>query len=318
MKTYCASLLLSIVCCFFAPTASFAQGCSDAGFCTMGALQPDQAPEQASLKLRELRILHSVSITVSGALVQSSNIDIQWTLGQHWQLQTKLTPYQQTVSEYFQTQGLADAFLTLTRQVVQSNQGQLLMSVGAKIPLNRATLTAPNGQVLPMRYQSSLGTYDVVAGASWLSRRWLVAVGYQQPLSTPAIAYRREALLAAGISPEAAAYIVRYPETVDYQRGSDVMLRIERNFRSARWNGHLGLLNIYRLQPDRSRQASGELLPIVGTDGLVVNLLVGTGYQFSTRSGINFLIARQLYTRDRRADGLDRLWLANVGWYTRF
>ena len=63
MKKICTSNLvfslfvLSFL--FFIPTTSvFSQGCSDAGFCTMGAMRPDQ-PFSKKLNIR----LRSVSLT---------------------------------------------------------------------------------------------------------------------------------------------------------------------------------------------------------------------------------------------------------------
>jgi hypothetical protein len=119
--------------------------------------------------------------------------------------------------------------LCLTRNLYSSEKFDISASVGGKIPSNKSNLRSEeNGLMFPMYYQTSLGTYDAIAGISFINKKWLFATGIQHPFN------QNENVFTWG------AWIPVYEGGEDYvrqnmiayklKRGTDVMLRAERNF----------------------------------------------------------------------------------------
>ncbi len=88
-----------------------AQGCSDAGFCTMGAMKPDQKFEKkANIKLRSLEISHYYGLTRFKDAIFVYTADFGFSFGKKMQGQIKL-PYQRTQGVLANTGGLSDISL---------------------------------------------------------------------------------------------------------------------------------------------------------------------------------------------------------------
>ncbi len=103
------------------------------------------------------------------------------------------------------------------------------------------------------------------------------------------------------------------------------MLRVERNFRLARFNAHVGLLGIYRLNKDEFTNKLALRQKMDGTTGLALSGIVGFGYNFSARSGIKFIFGARLMQRYRldilhglSLDGLSREFVNTIGYEFRF
>ena len=73
---------------------SLAQGCSDAGFCTMGAMKPDQHfSKKINLKLRSMELSFYRGTTTLTPIIKSVTADLNFSLNSKNTLQVKL-PYQ--------------------------------------------------------------------------------------------------------------------------------------------------------------------------------------------------------------------------------
>src|SRR5436190_19795293 len=76
------------------PTSTFAQGCSDAGFCTMGAMKPDQPfNKKIELKLRSMEVSFYRGTTTFTPIVYVATADMNFSLNAKTSFQVKL-PYQ--------------------------------------------------------------------------------------------------------------------------------------------------------------------------------------------------------------------------------
>jgi len=302
---------------------SFSQGCSDAGFCTMGAMKPNQPfSKKINLKLRSIELSHYLAENKIGDIITSHTADINIGLSSKYTVQVKV-PYMVVYGRLANTNGLGDISLSASRNLVAKEKYQLNFTVGSKIPTNKSDFKTETGLPLPNYYQSSLGTYDIIAGLSFITKRWLIATGYQQALTRngnqflwgPWRAARSEDLPLA----------LRYPVSKELQRGIDGMLRIERNFRLSRFNAHIGLLGIYRFTEDEFTNRFGVREKQKGTTGLALSGITGLGYSFSARSGIKLIIGAQLiprYSKDffnkLSLDGLTRTYVSTIGYEFRF
>jgi hypothetical protein len=315
-------LLLLILLSWLIPRLAYPQGCSDAGFCTMGAMKPDQ-----HLKTRRVAQLMSMEISQYVGRTKFEDYIFATTIeanvgiggGNKNMVQVKV-PYMLTMNKLENTQGLGDISLSYTRTLLQQEKLQLSATLGGKIPTNRANKKTSEGLPLPMYHQTSLGTYDLVAGVSLLSKGWLIATGLQVPLINMnqnefTWAVWRKALPADDARRKHQDGI---PMSRDLIRGADVMLRIERNFRFQRMDWHVGVLGIYRLKEDVFTNGAGVQGVAPNTKGLVISSIVGFTYHLSAKSGLKVVYGDALQQRKFNPDGLSREQVYTLGYMYNF
>jgi len=122
--------------------------------------------------------------------------------------------------------------------------------------------------------------------------------------------------------PNELAYVQRYPNSTDLKRGTDIMLRVERNFRLNRINFSVGLLPIYRITADRitNFQNDRTSFDAKGNEarGLAMSWITTAGYNFNVRSGIRILIGHKITQRQFSPDGLTREFVSSITYIHRF
>ena len=291
----------------------FSQGCSDAGFCTMGAMKPDQPfNKKLALRLRAIEINFYRGTTPLTPIIYVANADLTFSLNSKTSFQIKL-PYQAVHGRLAKTSGLGDISLCITRTIVKKENFDVNLSVGGKIPTNDASKDV-DGFPLPMYYQTSLGTYDVIAGISFISRNWLFATGIQHPFNKN----KNEFLWEDWKGTDEEAYIDLYNQARGLRRGTDIMLRVERNWRFSRLNFSLGLLPIYPVTNDEITLRNDRNVKPVGAKGLALSGIFTVGYAFNVQSGIKALVGHKIVQRDNNPDGLTRELVTTLGYYYRF
>jgi hypothetical protein len=296
------------------PLALRAQGCSDAGFCTMGALKPDQPfNKKIEFRLRSMELTFYRGETSLTPIVYVATADMNFSINQKTSFQVKL-PYQAVSGRLGNTSSLGDVSLCVTRNVFSNGVYDINVSLGGKIPTNHSDLDE-NGRPLPMYYQTSLGTYDGVAGISVISKKWLFATGIQHPFNRNKNQFLWSRWEGSG---EDMNYIHRYSVANALRRGTDVMFRVERNIRFSRLNFTLGLLPIYRITHDYITLGTGERVAQEGSTGLALTGLLTTGYSFNVQSGIKMLVGHKIVNRDPNTDGLKREFVSTLSYYYRF
>lgn len=303
----------------FASFPAWSQGCSDAGFCTMGAMKPDQPyNKRVELKLRTVELSFYRGTTSLSPLIYVANLDFGFSLNSRNAIQVKV-PYQWVNGSLGNTASIGDLSFCYTRNIFSSDRFDLNASVGAKLPTNNSNLMAgPNS--LPMYYQTSLGTYDFIAGISIINRKWLFATGIQIPFNRNGNQFDWNRWQTS--DPEKLAYVQLYPNSTELQRGVDVMLRVERNFRLSRFNFTAGLLPIYRITADEitnfqgartSQDSKGNV-----AKGLALSWIITTGYNFNVHSGVRLLVGHKIVQREFNPDGLTRELVSSLSYTYRF
>jgi len=298
----------------------YGQGCSDAGFCTMGAMKPDQTySKKINFKLRALEISQYRGKTTLSPVVYVSNIDFAFSLNNKTSFQVKL-PYQAVSGNLGKTSGIGDISLSATRNVFSSEKFDINATIGAKIPTNDSDLKKEDdefgnrGSQYPMYYQISLGSYDVIAGISIISNKWLFAAGYQNALTANNNQFRWEEW---GEYPGGQSYIMDYDLALDLKRGTDIMLRAERNWRFSNYNFSLGALPIYRITKDQIN-VNGTYEKVDKTTGLALTALFSAGYNFNVKSSIKFIFGLKITDRDVNPDQLTRTDVQSIAYVYRF
>jgi len=297
---------------FTAP--AFSQGCSDAGFCTMGAMKPDQPfNKKINLKLRAMEMSFYRGTTTLTPIVYVANVDLSFSLNQKNSFQVKL-PYQAITGRLANTSGIGDISLSFTRNIFSTERYDVNFSLGAKVPTNNSDKSI-NGFPLPMYYQTSLGTYDFISGVSVITRKWLFATGIQVPLNKNNNQFLWARWEGSGEDP---AYIEKYDRANQLKRGVDVMVRAERNFRFARFNFSVGLLPIYRIRRDVIEIPDGNPVTLEDAKGLALSGIVTAGYSLNVRNGIRLLLGRKIEQRENNPDGLTREFVSTISYTYRF
>lgn len=304
---------------FFFPLKSFSQGCSDAGFCTMGAMKPDQPfNKKVKVKLQSMELSFYRGTTNLTPIIYVATADLNFSLNSRTFFQVKL-PYQAVQGRLANTSGMGDISLCFTRNLLKKEKFDINLSLGAKIPTNKSDKDIDR-RPLPMYYQTSLGTYDAIAGVSAITRQWLFATGIQIPLNEN----HNQFVWSAWADHPEKDYADKYKQAKNLKRGVDLMLRVERNFRFSRLNFSLGALPIYRIRKDEHNRTgkdagSPETRIVNGeTNGLALSGIFTTGYSFNVRSGIKLLIGHKIIQRKANPDGLSRELVTSATYIYRF
>lgn len=315
-------LLFFVLALFAFQLTSYGQGCSDAGFCTMGAMKPDQPySKRVAVKLQSAEISFYRGTTTLTPIIYVATADLNFSIKGKNTFQVKL-PFQAITGRLANTQGIGDISLCFTRNIYRNDNYSLNLSLGAKIPTNGSDKTTDGGLPLPMYYQTSLGTYDLISGISLINRKWLFATGIQIPLNQN----KNQFVWSAWADSEQKAYADRYNQAMDLRRGIDVMLRIERNFRFSKFNFSAGVLPIYRITRDEfTRSGTEKNSPLSRVQpkeasGLALSVIGTIGYNFDVRSGIKLLVGHKVDQVQRKSnpDGLTRELVSSLTYIYRF
>jgi hypothetical protein len=248
--------------------------------------------------------------------VYVATADFNFSINSRNTVQIKI-PYQFTDGNFGGASSISDISLCYTRTIKSTPYYDVNLSFGGKIPSNDSNLKEDD-RPLPMYYQTSLGSYDLIAGASVITRDWLIATGIQVALNE-----NKNQFWYAEWDPPVYPdpnYVMDYDLATNLKRGTDVMLRVERNFRFSKINFSAGLLGIYRITKDEidDPEDSSVRLKVDETTGLALSAIVTAGYSFNTRSGIKILYGQRILHREVNPDGLTREMVTSVSYLYRF
>jgi hypothetical protein len=286
----------------------------------MGAMKPDQPfNKKIKVKLRSMELSFYRGTTTLTPIVYVATADMNFSLNRKTTFQLKV-PFQHVEGRLAKTSSLSDLSLCFTRNIYSSDQFDLNLSVGGKIPTNNSDFSDPEGNPLPMYYQTSLGTWDLISGLSLINKHWLLATGIQVPLNQNKNNFDWHRWISN--DPNEIAYVKEYANATHLKRGIDVMLRVERNFRFSRLNFSIGLLPIYRITPDVITDINGNQTSYNAKRdkavGLAASWITTAGYNFNVRSGVKLLIGHKIVQRAFSPDGLTRELVASVTYIYRF
>lgn len=285
-----------------------AQGCSDAGFCSIGNLAQQQTTDT---KKQKFTLQFPAGIGDEEVFVFTPAIQYDNQLNKKWAIQAKLTA-NYADGDLGSATGLGDVYLSGTYLFPnKKNDWNLSATIGSKLPLSQANLKT-NGRSLPMQYQSSLGTIDLITGIALSNKKWQFAAGWQQPLTGT---NGNNFLPIYFSNKEADAYI----PSNDFNRKADVLLRgLYKYSLNKRLDFKGGLLGIYHLGKDTyiDGNISNQPIAIKGSDGLTLNANLSGWYAVSKKMTIGLTVAVPLVIRDVRPDGLTRSFVVSpeISW----
>mgnify|MGYP001627464534 CR=1 FL=1 len=276
----------------------FAQGCSDAGFCTI-PIRP-AAADKNSLRA-ELSYLRGEEDTHLWALSLSYSRQIS----KQWQWDNKLVATH-VKGGYGTVTNLSDVYSTVRYGIKTTKGKKLYLLGGVKIPFNQSNLKIKNVS-LPMVYQTSLGTYDLILGTAFNTGKLDMNVALQLPL----IQANRNSFFK-----ELAPLPGDFPSTNLFRRKADVLWRVgyPLKSKSGKWSFDPNLLAIYHLGEDSYENRVGRRENISGSSGLTLNGNLQVTHQLSQHKYLQFSIASPFIVRETRPDGLTRSLVISVAY----
>jgi hypothetical protein len=283
----------------------YAQGCSDAGFCTIHSLKPDEPAENKFLNQITAGLAYgkgenSINI-ISPYFQYTRNISNGFTLS------GKIL-FSSVKGDVGSNSELSDAFISGSYSA-GANTG---LTLGLKIPLTNGN-TMLNGLPLPMAYQTSLGTFDIIAGVSHSHENFEFTAALQQPLTQ-----NKNQFFAEDYSLVSEGRI--YQSTNNYKRSGDVLIRASYTFNIN--NGQFkiipGILPIYHLSDDKFTNKSGIEESITGSQGVTLNGNLFLIYTLNKKNTIEFSFGAPMKSRDARPDGLTRKFAMSLEYKTNF
>ena len=290
-----------IACIFFRLNPVLAQGCSDAGFCTAGALHPITKTGDT---VQPLSKTLSVSFTL-GAGEQNTTIfipQLEWIqqLSSNVRLEAKLPLYLAN-GNIGSHSGVGDPIVTLSNILWKVKSWTLRSTAGLRVSLGDANAGGADARPLPMPYQSNLGTTDIIAGLSLNWKRYLsIAAGLQQPV----FQYNNNDYDAVNYASDPQGYGAYFSSRKLRRRG-DILLRADGSYQLKRWHISAGPLFIVHLGEDRITNSNGQEIKVKGSDGATLNITGTVGYHLK-RSAVELAAGSPVAVREVRPDGLTR------------
>lgn len=282
-----------------------AQGCSDAGFCTVNSFKPHGTDSTKSLR-NQFKVGAFFGNADNSISVYGTYLEYNRQLNKNIGLDAKITSLAQNgngISEF----GLSDIFLNANYSAAE----KLKFTIGAKIPLANANKTY-NNLPLPMDYQASLGTFDLIFGVGYEIKKIQFVAAIQQPLTQ-----NKNQFLA--INNPVNSEFRKFQSTNNFDRGGDVLLRISYPVNiNSKLNLTPSILPIYHLRNDKYINEFNVEREIYGSKGLTLNGNVYLDYAINSKNIIQLNVGIPFAVRDARPDGLTRSFVANLEYRIRF
>lgn len=286
---------LSLIIVLFIYKQGLSQGCSDAGFCTMGAINPTTNVDSVIETKNHLKTSVSFGSAQYEVRIINSHLEYDYFITKKLLFSTRIT-YSYHQGELTSTYGFSDLFLSVSYKLGK----HFAIIKGLKIPFNNADATHQNSD-LPMSYQTSLGTRDFISGFSYYNKNFSASIGAQIPLTQNNNQFLIENFAEGALD-------VRYFSANNYIRQPDVLVRLtyHHQFRNKKFVFIGGILPIYHLANDKFTSINNEIIEIKNSKGLTLNLNAITQYSLTLRSNIEFSVGAPIVARKSRPDGLSQ------------
>lgn len=284
---------------------TYGQGCSDAGFCTINSFKPNSTDSTEVIN-NQFKIGFFFGKADNSISVYGNYLEYNRQLGEKFGLDIKLAALAQN-GNGISTYGLSDVFLNTNYKASE----KIKITLGAKIPLSFANKSFKN-LPLPMDYQASLGTFDLIFGVGYEIKKLQLVAAIQQPLT------QNDNQFIASNYP-INSKLSAFQSTNKFQRSGDVLLRVSYPISiSSKLKLTPSILPIYHLSNDKYTDEFNVKKEIIGSQGVTLNGNVYLDYEINNKNIIQFNIGMPFIVRDSRPDGLTRSLIANLEYRIKF
>jgi len=291
MKRLVFAMMISLI---YSGQIIMAQGCNDAGLCSMGDLDGQGLSMGNKYNTQ---VSYYFGLGEKQSLINTVQFEQRFlVLKDRGQIFVQL-PFHYIHGTLGQTYGVGDISVGFNYTYLKKKDVSASFLIAAKLPPNDANKTIDD-KGAPMVYQTSLGTYSLALGANIFYKKWQLGLGYLKPFgSNKNYFYHAE-------WPENEDAL-EYTQMNDLARGDDAMLRVNRFFYTKKNRYNVGLLALYRVQKDIITQGENRIA-LDNSDGLTLNINLGYHKVLKNKDAITLSFAAPLITREVRVDGLTR------------
>lgn len=284
---------------------SYAQGCSDAGFCTINSFKPN-GTDSTEVFNNQFKIGAFYGSADNAIAVYGNYLEYNRQLSKKFGLDAKLTTIVQNGNDIVAF-GLSDFFVNANFKVSE----KVKLTLGTKIPLSNANKTNEN-LPLPMDYQASLGTFDLIFGIGYEIKKIQFIAAIQQPLTQ-----NDNQFIAANYPID--SRLGSFQSTNKFERSGDVLLRVSYPISiKSKFKLTPSILPIYHLKKDKYTNEFNIQQEIEGSQGLTLNGNVYLDYEINSKNFIQLNAGIPFIVRETRPDGLTRSFIANIEYRIKF
>lgn len=288
-----SKLTLVIIALFISSSYTYSQGCGDAGACSIDAVKYSGEDSTSTLIKNQLRIGGAIGKAQFDVDIYTAYLEYSRSLSAKLSASVKLTSSIHT-GALTTNSGLNDLYLSGSYQFHKNFKAIL----GVKLPLNQSDADK-DGLDLPMSYQTSLGTTDLIAGIGFKKKAWAVSLAYQRPLIQNSNEFYLSEYPIGTISSA-------YKSTYGYERKDDILLRVSYalNFMKKKLTFIPSVLPIYHLGNDTYINEANDRIALKESEGLTFNMNLFLQYHFNDKNSIEVSYGAPLISRKSRPDGL--------------
>jgi hypothetical protein len=285
-------LLVLILGAMLVANETIAQGCCDAGSCSLSPFKGGQFSLTEGPR-NEVSLGGSFGKGFDDISVLGGHLEYIRRINDTWSFGAKGT-FNSNSGRLGDVAGLGDMFLNAN----YSHGENWRFTLGTKIPLSNGDVKL-NGASMPMPYQPSLGIFDAIAGVSYRWEKIGLSAIYQQPLTKSANSYLRSST------------DTTYLSTNKLNRKSDFILRAAYDlYTTDQLSIVPSLLGIIHTAEDTYTYAVSGVdhheQSIEGSQGLTLNANIRALYNFKPNQGIELNAGFPLVVREAMPDGLTR------------
>lgn len=293
MKNNKLNYLIALVVLVFSVWNSNAQGCSDAGFCSVGN----------GFKVTDVYLKNNFEVgAVYGIAEEDITVFSQYlsytrNFSKSFGVNLKVTSSIAN-GDLGTNTNIGDAFVTGNYNFKSKSKSKWSILMGVKIPFTSAN-DKIDGVSLPMAYQSSLGTFDFISGIGLSYKKWEFNIAYQLPLTKYNENTYFDVLLEAD----------EFNSTNLFGRKSDGLFRAAYIIKTPneKFTFKPNMLLIYHFGEDSFENSLGIRENIDNSEGTTLNANLIATYKINATSYLETSIASPLVIRSERPDGLSRL-----------
>lgn len=282
-------LIITVV---FNVTLSTAQGCSDAGICSINnGFEPNKKEQKNAIEISAIFGAGEADVTYFSPYISYGR-----KVNERFSWSTKIT-FSAANGSFGTRAAFGDAFLVGNYTFIAKNNTQWSVLLGSKIPFTSSNLKT-NGFSLPLDYQSSLGTFDLFLGTNLNYKKW----DFNAAIQIPVFNNNKNSYFAEFSGTD------DFPTTNLFERKSDVLFRTTYTIKTQnnKFTFKPNVLFIYHLGEDTFENIYGKRETIKGSDGLTLNGNLITNYKINKQNSIELSLAAPFVVRDVRPDGLTR------------
>lgn len=282
-------LLLAL---FFITSLSFAQGCSDAGICSIGkSLQSTAKEFKNNIEISAIFGAGEADVTYFSPYISYGR-----KVTERFSWSTKIT-FSAANGSFGTRAAFGDGYLIGNYSFAAKNKKQWSVLAGSKIPFTSSNLKI-NGISLPLDYQSSLGTFDLFLGTNLSYKKW----DFNTAIQIPVFNNNKNSYFAEYSGTD------DFPTTNLFERKSDALFRATYtlNTKNQKFTFKPNVLFIYHLGEDSFENIFGKRESFVGSEGLTINGNLLSAYNINNQKSIELSLAAPFVVRDIRPDGLTR------------